>query len=870
MSPRIRWSASSVLTVVLALISLAARPALAQQFVSFDPPGSSATFPGGINDAGQIVGNFTDANGSHGFLLSGGVYTTIDFPSALATTGAGINNSGQIVGSYTDANNLNHGFLLSAGTFTSFDDPALPEGTFPVQIDDLGNIVGFGIDAQGITHGFFLSKISGGTYTPIDFPNAKFTEPLDMNFNGTIIVGAYALPSFPKHTSQGFTDINGTLTSVTFPGSVSTGLNGVSNNGQVAGTYALPDQNTAHAFLQNGSTFTTEDFPGAVSTFAANINDLGQIVGGYYDADNVAHGYLMTSGPFAYIANPGGTVSLLDTSTNLVVTAIPVPGEPWDLVMTPDQKHVYVTELAGASVAVIATATNTVVASIPVGSVPYSITIAPNGNFAYVTNDGDNTVSVISTASNTVVATVQVGNFPVASAVTPDSTLVYVSNYVGSTISVINTATNTVTSTFSITTPVGLAFTGNGAFAYVTNFTNPGTVTVLAVPSNEIVTTIQLGTPAAPIKDPIEVAITPDQAFAYVTDDGSGTVSVINIASNSIVTTIPVGKNSVPFRLAISPDGSLVYVGGYNSETVSVIQTSSNTVVATVAFPGGVSGIAIASAQPTSQTVTQPLIPKVPNVFNFGTNSQTVQYPPGVSFSNVVMNTVAQQITPAQFQQRVAGTQFANATCIVYSGNGGNCVDYLVTCTDDSGNQKPCPSEAQPTIAVQTGFSTAQSITNPGYLTTPIGQNEWQNIFTGFSDPTVHGKTTGFSEFVAVALGASNAQGLAKFQLLKPSCETRKVGEKFLYISFQLTSLANGTPVTDADADTGISVTMIADANGNPTSQAMFSAKNVFRQPSPGVYRFGLSINLYPAGTYNVNIYGNAFPANQFQFKVVP
>ena len=130
--------------------------------------------------------------------------------------------------------------------------------------------------------------------------------------------------------------------------------------------------------------------------------------------------------------------------------------------------------------------------------------------------------------------------------------------------------------------------------------------------------------------------------------------------------------------------------------------------------------------------------------------------------------TTAVEITQAQFQQRVAATRFANATCIVYSGTGGNCVDYQVTCSDNSGNPIACPSEAQPTIAVQTGFSTSQAITNPGYLTTPIGQNRWKNIFTAYADPTVKGRTSGFSEFVAVTLGATNPQGLAKLKIIRP------------------------------------------------------------------------------------------------------
>jgi probable HAF family extracellular repeat protein len=48
-------------------------------YTTFKVPGSTATFPYAINSSGQIVGNYLDANGvPHGFLLSGGAYTTFD------------------------------------------------------------------------------------------------------------------------------------------------------------------------------------------------------------------------------------------------------------------------------------------------------------------------------------------------------------------------------------------------------------------------------------------------------------------------------------------------------------------------------------------------------------------------------------------------------------------------------------------------------------------------------------------------------------------------------------------------------------------------------------------------------------------------
>jgi probable HAF family extracellular repeat protein len=46
----------------------------------------SGTEAFGINDAGQIVGQYQDATGTHGFLLSGGISTTLDDPLATGGT----------------------------------------------------------------------------------------------------------------------------------------------------------------------------------------------------------------------------------------------------------------------------------------------------------------------------------------------------------------------------------------------------------------------------------------------------------------------------------------------------------------------------------------------------------------------------------------------------------------------------------------------------------------------------------------------------------------------------------------------------------------------------------------------------------------
>src|SRR5437899_671471 len=96
-----------------------------------DPLATQDTQGQGINNAGQIVGDYADASGVHGFLFTGSSFVTLDDPLARRGTQAfGINDAGQIVGLFRDASNNAHGFLLSGGTYFTLDDPlAIPSAT---------------------------------------------------------------------------------------------------------------------------------------------------------------------------------------------------------------------------------------------------------------------------------------------------------------------------------------------------------------------------------------------------------------------------------------------------------------------------------------------------------------------------------------------------------------------------------------------------------------------------------------------------------------------------------------------------------------------------------------------------------------------
>jgi len=88
-------------------------------FTVLDRPGTGTyAVAQGINDAGQVVGQFTDsADRYHVFVYSvgGATYATLDPPGASGefTLGNGINSVGQVVGEFSDSAGATHAFLAT-------------------------------------------------------------------------------------------------------------------------------------------------------------------------------------------------------------------------------------------------------------------------------------------------------------------------------------------------------------------------------------------------------------------------------------------------------------------------------------------------------------------------------------------------------------------------------------------------------------------------------------------------------------------------------------------------------------------------------------------------------------------------------------
>lgn len=106
-----------------------------------------------VNNAGVVSGFYVTPTLTIGFLLHGTTLTPINFPGSNNSQALGLNNAGQIVGDYVDAGGVMHGFVFDGVNYTSIDVPGSVSTTIN-GINDHGQIVGFFVDANQNTIGF--------------------------------------------------------------------------------------------------------------------------------------------------------------------------------------------------------------------------------------------------------------------------------------------------------------------------------------------------------------------------------------------------------------------------------------------------------------------------------------------------------------------------------------------------------------------------------------------------------------------------------------------------------------------------------------------------------------------------------------------
>jgi hypothetical protein len=233
------------------------------------PAGGTTGYAAGISSNGKLTaGGYYTSTEDNGLVYDSGQQKVLAYPGAAQTNLNGVNDSGEVVGNYGQSTSTLQGFVYKNGTYKPFKTSA--ETSNAISVNDSGAIVG-SYTPDGGTYVSVL--IVGGKHTVIQ--NGTYaTFATGINSSGEI-VGTYENEVF-----NGFTDVNGTFTTIQVPGAAGTYPQAINDSGVIAGFYG-DAQGETHGFVLNNGQYTTVDYPGATYTQIFGIDDAGDLTGFY-------------------------------------------------------------------------------------------------------------------------------------------------------------------------------------------------------------------------------------------------------------------------------------------------------------------------------------------------------------------------------------------------------------------------------------------------------------------------------------------------------------------------------------------------------------------------------------------------------------
>jgi YVTN family beta-propeller protein len=277
---------------------------------------------------------------------------------------------------------------------------------------------------------------------------------------------------------------------------------------------------------------------------------------------------LFVTGVFGGNFGAPGALTVVDLATRAVTKRIVVGANPTAVALTANGARAYVSNAGSHTVSVIDTASLEVVQTVGVGRGPSGVAVSPDGSKVFTANLQDNSVSVIDTSDYRVTA-VPVEKNPRGVAVSLQGTRAYVANGSSGTASVIDTSRDAVIHTAGVQSgPWGVAVLQDGSRAYVSNLAS-NSISVIDTADYRVVAT------AGVDRAPWGVVVPPyGPRVYYVMSRGAGSVSGLYASSNQVVSTIKVG--TLLFGIAVSPGGDMLFVSqgqGVNNNFIFIIET---------------------------------------------------------------------------------------------------------------------------------------------------------------------------------------------------------------------------------------------------------------------------------------------------------
>ncbi len=258
------------------------------------------TYPLAINNAGQIVGEYSTGFARSGFAWSGGVFTELDSPDFTEGTATAINGAGQIAGyarSFVVDNEV-RAVTWSGKTPTELSVFGGSGSSIVTGINRAGDLSGQYVRDDGARA---FARL-GGVDVDLGTLGGDFAYAAAINSAGHV-VGISALDNETTWLSHAFLYANGKMTDLgTLGGSLSSAT-AINDRGQIVGNAWV--QGSDHAFLYENGVMTDLGTLGGRRSFANGINLAGQIVGIANDISDADY--------LAFVLDPGGVMTDLNT-----------------------------------------------------------------------------------------------------------------------------------------------------------------------------------------------------------------------------------------------------------------------------------------------------------------------------------------------------------------------------------------------------------------------------------------------------------------------------------------------------------------------------------------------------------------------------
>jgi len=169
----------------------------------------------------------------------------------------------------------------------------------------------------------------------------------------------------------------------------------------------------------------------------------------------------------------------------------------------------------------------------------HGIALTPDETKLFVSDSASQTVVVINTSTYEEIARIPVGNSPSEVKISKDGKRIYVLQMFGSPMTIIDANTHEVTKSVDFSfvhAQMAFEFSLDERYFYAAEF-DSNFVLVYDLQEDNVVKVIDTGL------DPLDITITPDGHYIYVTEVTGDKISVVDTTTNDIVNTINISNN---------------------------------------------------------------------------------------------------------------------------------------------------------------------------------------------------------------------------------------------------------------------------------------------------------------------------------------